>query len=967
MSHEQNMDDILKLLKNAVEEEKHSSAESAELLENSGEQASDMSEEKLKSELKKIFLQDTPLETDNENNNTENSYSLDDDFLKESAASWEQNRESERAPDTDGTEEKSESSGHLEKTEEVAEPAVSKEKEDAGIPIEPLEIHAMESRAPEIAPWEEDMPAVPENMEFFEKDADENTKNETEPDDGIESGEVFENGTEENAESEADHSPGLEVKKSGTSDNLFETEDFFEDMVESFFEDGFDPDQETAAVEMPETISLKSMDDSGAELLVVTSGLESPLPTESEIQMPSEADGAAETAESLPEEKEEEEQDGPDSSVLELLKQFGYQQEELEEAFGEEYVAPEDETAGFPDPGSFACLDSEYCVPEQKEEFRDRYRRQWLKSLFCLIGAGIFTLVLFFYDLLPLFEVPFDGMIDYDTYPIAYSLVGLQFLVFNCLLCPLKLWKGLKNAVCFRSDHFSPAAVLVPTVMLYDILCFAVGLSERMPSYHFLASALIFVTMLGDFFLLCRERNSFLVYSSSETGNYYTLLTDSGSRSFAERMIRGGLMPDKKICIPAHVPFPNRYSEATGENIQPPLWMRCFLVPALFCATVTAVVCMIAGQEMSDVFHAWMLVYLCLLPFGYGFVRWISLYLSHRRLAKRGCVFAGEGAVKRYADTDLIVFRDRHLLAGCHPKDIGITFYDPSKSLTILGCLNSLYSAIGGPLNNAFSELPAEYQYNKLKILRIFSNGIEAIVEDKHLLIVGTPEFMERYGFVFPAESGSKAGRGRTVLCVSLNRRNAAKLSIKYRVEPMFELLINRLAAEGVFCAVETFDPLVTSAYIASLRTKGHAPVSVLHKNVADFYRREERDIRREPTGLIVKDSRLKLAEAVVWAKRIIKGRRRALTGVLLTCFLGGMLAILLSFFGVQNFINQFSVLLFWLFSGTVIFLCLTGSFPKKEDFSLEDYERKMAEKQETERRKIQKNKDHTKDKKKNI
>ena len=67
----------------------------------------------------------------------------------------------------------------------------------------------------------------------------------------------------------------------------------------------------------------------------------------------------------------------------------------------------------------------------------------------------------------------------------------------------------------------------------------------------------------------------------------------------------------------------------------------------------------------------------------------------------------------------------------------------------------------------------------------------------------------------------------------------------------------------SIKCAIETYDPVINSAFVAASRKPGKAPINVVHKNVTDFYSEMPENVEGS-TGIVACSSRLKLVECVV-------------------------------------------------------------------------------------------------------
>ena len=246
-------------------------------------------------------------------------------------------------------------------------------------------------------------------------------------------------------------------------------------------------------------------------------------------------------------------------------------------------------------------------------------------------------------------------------------------------------------------------------------------------------------------------------------------------------------------------------------------------------------------------------------------------------------------------------------------------------------------------MGEVFSNIPNEYHAKSVRVRRITKSGIEAVVDRSHVLLVGDAEFMRRYGIEFPT-AVSKAN-GDTIL-VSLDGRATARLLAVYEVEPVFDMLIERLAAEGVHCVIETYDPMINTAFVARHRRKGRAAISVVHKNAADINRPQNNAHRRSDHGLLVLSSWLKLAEAVVWCSRLCKVDRLLNVAVYVSIGFALLLAIALGVFGIIPCFIQYLLFVYMLLAVIAMLTITFVSVPPRGYFTTEAILREDAQRE---------------------
>jgi hypothetical protein len=197
--------------------------------------------------------------------------------------------------------------------------------------------------------------------------------------------------------------------------------------------------------------------------------------------------------------------------------------------------------------------------------------------------------------------------------------------------------------------------------------------------------------------------------------------------------------------------------------------------------------------------------------------------------------------------------------------------------------------------------------------------------------MLGDSEFFKRYGVNFSVFDSSDSRKG--VLGFTVDGRPAAKLCLKYKVEPIFEMLAYKLEENGVRCAVETYDPAINSAFVAYCRGDSDNPINVVHKNANDFYAAEEPKAD-DMTGAVACSSRLKLVEIAVWCKRTVRILRiSSILQLFISCISIAVMTTALAF-GFVSYINQYHVLVWQVLAILPVFALMMINFPKRDYFN---------------------------------
>ena len=580
----------------------------------------------------------------------------------------------------------------------------------------------------------------------------------------------------------------------------------------------------------------------------------------------------------------------------------------------------------------------------RRENIKKNYLKKRRSLLWTLLGSIAITVVLFLYEFLPLIGVQFKGIINAEDYPVSYSLIGLQLLVVCGALSYKKLWNGLKSFASVSPNHNSVMVIALAFTAIYDVII-AISQFKSVPlMFNFLAALTITLSLCVDIIALVCEMRSFSVYFSDDV--QYTSMIDKRPSSVAEKMYRGGLSSSQNVYVAAQFTPTNAFFRSLdSQGISRKVFYK-ISIPCIIASLFAWVLGIVFEADLVDAVAGAMTVMFAILPVSVIVTDVVPMLVMNIKLCRRDIAVTGVDAAKRFSRCNVMVFKDIHFFEKCTPQNTGMVFYDNNSTPIVFKCLNAIYSELETPLSPVFSGISKEGDKPlRVKFTRLVSNGIEAVV-GKHSVLVGTYPFMERYGLSFPKGEDEQ---GAEPLCVSLDGKVTAKISVKYKVMGLFEMLVERLASEGVYCAIETYDPLINTRLVGEARVLGNNAVSVIHLNVND-YTREKYDSRTEnaalllgePVGISAKRSRLKLAEALIWCCRVVKIRKACGVLACIGSILGGLLAFGVVFMENDLEITQFSILGFQFLQGLVAVLIAFFLLPKSKIFDFEAFREEM-------------------------
>lgn len=581
---------------------------------------------------------------------------------------------------------------------------------------------------------------------------------------------------------------------------------------------------------------------------------------------------------------------------------------------------------------------------DRVESIKQNFKKQKIYGVIRLGIMGLLAIRLFLYEYLPLMGIAGEGIADYRKYPGAYMLLGLQILLLCAAFSWRQIFEGVRRGIQSFPNVYTLIALLLAGVSIYDVLMLLISPHSLASQFHFAVAILILATEISEYISLWQNEKiveTGISFFEKSDINHYTLTKSEGRYSVAEKMYQEGVGYSKNIYVPTRVDLPNDFV-TTAEPCELRMrWMRWMIPTSILLSVITFVVAVMLSRSWHESAIMAMSVLMVFFPWSILVSITASMVISTMKLRKRGIILTNEDAIKRYSEADVMIFSDFHLFKNCESKHTGIRFYEEDQCDLLLSCLKTVYSMIDSPIASAFSNLPDLHPIHSVQILRVTQGEMEILLDKKHVLLVGDDTFMRSYGLHFPEDVMDE---NRTSICVSLDGKASAKLSVAYTVEPIFEMIAERLTKEGVECIVETYDPMICADLVSSLRKSGAAPVSIIHKNLNDLLNRgkKKKSREREQLGVLVQASRLKLAEALVWCKRLVRFERYANWLSLIWAVVGlGAVIGWIGLGGDTSYIQYWLLLLIFLANISALILALLN-LPRDKYFSPEAFQKEQ-------------------------
>lgn len=568
---------------------------------------------------------------------------------------------------------------------------------------------------------------------------------------------------------------------------------------------------------------------------------------------------------------------GMSDEDVELLLELGYENN-LSQKLGTQRVEDvkhrclSDESAKTPIRDVYACDGEEYAGHKQDKEIRKSYRAHGRAAMARMILTVLLTVVIGLSDLLfvlfetlpaPLSKLPTSGL---------YGGIGLAMLLLAAACCFTCMKRGVVSAMKYSLTPASLTALVVVITLLYDVLGLfdaQCGILLNLPA-AFALSALA----IGEYISIKNQRIAFAVVNSRTRK---IALYDMEPKR--KKVIRGGhivkIINDDADRILRRVRRTERiggYFRRTGEPTRRYRALPGLLMTSVLCSVVLGVMALLIKGDLRLSATVLVLSLQTTLPLSALIAYVYPFWLTSTRLAKRGCGIIGDSAVDEYAKDSILLFDDTEMFRSKSSTEI--TIRGGGDTRKYIRYAKRLFKTLGGTLSSVTtSDLSEEVREDRVEILRVLEQGIEARMDGRVRVLAGTSEFMMKNGIRVPSDSAELLVRRHvesSILYLAFDGKLRLGYEIDYRISGRFEQIADQLGHAGTSVAVESSDPCIHAELLARSRDPKLAPIRVIKP--LHFEKNDEAEVI--DSGVVATKNARDIAHAVLACHKIATNDR---------------------------------------------------------------------------------------------
>jgi len=330
--------------------------------------------------------------------------------------------------------------------------------------------------------------------------------------------------------------------------------------------------------------------------------------------------------------------------------------------------------------------------------------------------------------------------------------------------------------------------------------------------YNFPFALCVFFDALFVYYQHRRDIDSFSVLSSPQE-KYAVVLKDSDEEALSEEEYFVNANGSESVTYGEikQVDFVDGYFAHKEEMPSAKAHLKiliplCFGISAVFFLCAMFVMKHSVAESLGVAYATFMMC----TPFSAFLSYCYPAYLASRRAHSYRSAILCDKTPDMYRDASMVIFRDTEAVPSGKAKVKSICLYGEKKIENAIYYASSVYSAIGGPLEEVFKSAALNSVSSENVMIReISGESVSAMVDGKNI-VIGRPTYMEEQCLDIRSAAGDDEYDGKTnkrIFYLACDQVVIAKFYIQYSVGADFLYMAQRLFSAGIGISVRTADP----------------------------------------------------------------------------------------------------------------------------------------------------------------
>ncbi len=473
-----------------------------------------------------------------------------------------------------------------------------------------------------------------------------------------------------------------------------------------------------------------------------------------------------------------------------------------------------------------------YTSRDQNAVIASMYRKRMRGNLLRLAIVAVLTFGVLFLELATNESSMHSEYIKQGSHGIIYILADLQLLFFIAIAMLDSLRNGVKGIAKFALNTDSLLVVSMFFATAYSlVLVFTNPTAVDLKLYNFPSAFAALCSIVSKYFCSRKDYKCFRIVASKRPK--YTACELKGGTREAEEFYKY-LFEDSDIYTVKRTRFIDGFVERTERRAKFEDVFN-FVVPSVFLAGVALFVVMVVlGNNAFAAYQAFSVIIAASVPASAFFMITLPVVSANRIGSKHSTAFVGNAIAEEYATASVLSFADTEVYPASLVKITNIRMYGDTRIDAIITELAKVFKYVGGPLSKVLASTLTENVESPamIRVIESANDGLCVAMEGRNYFM-GKRSYMRRYRFDCPVDEGDEAyenGVG-SIMYVVADEKLAAKLYIKYTINPLFDALLKDMHKAGLCLGVKTLDPNINNDLINRGVKFRKCPISVLRGN----------------------------------------------------------------------------------------------------------------------------------------
>ncbi len=517
----------------------------------------------------------------------------------------------------------------------------------------------------------------------------------------------------------------------------------------------------------------------------------------------------------------------------------------------------------------------EYTDMSQNRKIAVDYTNKNKWSLIRLIAAALLTVVVLFYENMPVFGYQLAGALDPAAYPVVYVMMGLQLLFFMVAVAFPSVVKGAKSLFSLQMQPSAIAFVAAVAATLNTVhTAFGITAGVEPRLFNLPCAICLLMAVADEFFTNRREIFSFNIVSSKNPKYVMRRLNTKDSK--LENQAVADMSEDNSgdIVKIAKTDFVEGYFWRTNNRgtVDKPFVTLLIILSAALSLVIGLYV--LFTQRLGSAVETALTSLLTVLPASGVAIGFYPFYRANREAYYNDCTIVGEGSVEEYSDTEVISFDDVNVFPSVNVKVRNVRLFNNCRIDKVLYYASSVFAATGGPLADVFEVATMEMGHSEdVQIVDTGAGFIEAVVNGREILFAKEEALLSR-GITIPENvlmDDEEASVDTSVMYMIYQGRLVSKMTLSYIVDADFEYIIRQLADSGMYVCVKTFDPNIDEELINRQVVGNEYPLRVIkYKGTEEITKYSA----RTEGGIVSRGTTKALLQTIAFCDKIVGAKK---------------------------------------------------------------------------------------------